>query len=121
MTKVTISQFDRDHCQPCEGGQVCVPDRALHDEGERAARGRRQGGRETREGWRSRQGNSILFSLFSILFYSLFYCKDPVQHSHDFFVISSCKVKAKFKERLDVARSKGQRDPRIDIASVVSG
>ena len=47
--------------------------------------------------------------------------KDPVQHSHDFFVISSCKVKAKFKERLDVARSKGQRDLRFDIASVVSG
>ena len=35
--------------------------------------------------------------------------KDPVQHSHDFFVISSCKVSAKFKERLDVPTSKGKR------------
>lgn len=31
--------------------------------------------------------------------------KDPVQHSHDFFVISSCKVNAKFKERLDITQS----------------
>ena len=35
--------------------------------------------------------------------------KDPVQHSHDFFVISSCKVSAKFKERLDIPTSKGER------------
>ena len=34
--------------------------------------------------------------------------KDPVQHSHDFFVISSCKVSGKFKERLDIAKSKGE-------------
>ena len=35
--------------------------------------------------------------------------KDPVQHSHDFFVISSCKVSGKFKERLDIAKSKGEK------------
>ena len=57
-----------------------------------------------------------LYSLFySILYSILFYCKDPVQHSHDFFVISSCKVKAKFKERLDVQRSKGQQDLPMDL------
>ena len=34
--------------------------------------------------------------------------KDPVQHSHDFFVISSCKVRAKFKERVDIPKSQGE-------------